>query len=221
VLATHHLLDAIRRAGLHDCRVLITASAAVYAPSDAPLDERAAVRPDSPYALSKLAQELLGQRAGVEDGIEVIVARAFNHTGPGQSPSFMASAFAQQIALLERQRGEPALQVGNVEARRDLSDVRDVVRAYTMLMTRGQPGEVYNVAAGSAPTVRSVIDTLARLAGLRLKLEVDPARLRPLDNPVLIGDASKLRRQTGWRPEIPLEQTLADLLEFWRRHSEK
>jgi GDP-4-dehydro-6-deoxy-D-mannose reductase len=217
VLATHHLLDAIRRADLGGCRVLITGSAAVYAPADTPLDEDAAVRPDSPYALSKLAQEMLGRRAVDEDGIDVIVARAFNHTGPGQSPAFMASGFAQQIARLERQGGEPVLRVGNVDARRDLSDVRDVVRAYAALMSNGVPGEVYNVASGRAPTVRTVIDTLADLAGLHLRLEVDPARLRPLDSPVLVGDASKLRGTTGWHPTIPLEQTLADLLHYWRQ----
>jgi GDP-4-dehydro-6-deoxy-D-mannose reductase len=215
VLATHHLLDALRRAGTR-CRVVVTGSAAIYAPSPDPLTEGARVAPDSPYALSKLAQERLGVRAVAEDGIEVVLTRSFNHTGPGQSPSFMASGIARQIALIERGALEPVLRVGNVEARRDLTDVRDVVRAYTVLMEAGTPGEVYNVASGVGRTVGAVIDTLVALAGVQVRVEVDPDRLRPLDNPVLVGDASKLRGLTGWAPSIRFDRMLGDLLEYWR-----
>jgi GDP-4-dehydro-6-deoxy-D-mannose reductase len=216
VLATHHLLDALRRTG-RLCRVLITGSAAVYAASPSPLTEESPVAPDSPYALSKLAQERLGVRAVAEDGLEVVVTRSFNHTGPGQSPAFMASGVARQIALIERGALEPVIRVGNLEARRDLTDVRDVVRAYAALIEAGRPGEVYNVASGLGRTVAEVITALVALAGVDVRVEVDPSRLRPLDNPVLVGDASRLRALTNWTPEISFEQMLQELLEYWRR----
>lgn len=215
VLATHHLLDALRRVGAA-CRVLVPGSAAIYAPSPKPLREDAPLAPDSPYALSKLAQEELARRAVVEDGIEVVVTRSFNHTGPRQAPSFMASSIARQIALIERGAIEPVLQVGNVDAQRDLTDVRDVVRAYAALMQAGSPGHVYNVASGRGHTVRAVIEALVALANVHVRVETDPARLRPLDNPILVGDASKLRALTGWEPRIPFETMLRDLLEYWR-----
>lgn len=216
VLATHYLLDALRRAEVA-CRVLVPGSAAVYAPSAEALREDDRLAPDSPYALSKLAQEGLGRRAAAEDGIEVVTTRSFNHTGPRQTPSFVASSIARQIARIERGAVEPVLLVGNVDARRDLTDVRDVVRAYAALMAAGTPGDVYNVASGTARTVRSVIDALVAIASVRVRVETDPARLRPLDNPVLLGDASKLRALTGWVPRIPFEAMLRDLLEYWRR----
>ena len=215
VLATHYLLDALRRAGV-GCRMLVTGSAAVYAPSPEPLTEQSPLAPDSPYALSKLAQESLGVRAVVEDGVDVILTRSFNHTGARQTADFVAPAVARQIALIERGELEPVLRVGNVEARRDLTDVRDVVRAYAALMKAGVPGEVYNVASGVGHTIRSVIDALVRAAGVHVRVETDPARLRPIENPVLVGDASRLRALTGWTPRIPFEQMLRDLLEYWR-----
>ena len=215
VLATHYLLDALRRAGVR-CRMLLTGSAAVYAASLEPLTEASPLAPDSPYALSKLAQESLGARAVAEDGVDVIVTRSFNHTGPRQTADFVAPAVARQIALIERGELEPVLRVGNVEARRDLTDVRDVVRAYAALMEAGVPGQVYNVASGVGHTIRSVIDALVRAAGVHVRVETDPARLRPIEKPVLVGDASRLRALTGWAPRIPFEQTLRDLLEYWR-----
>jgi GDP-4-dehydro-6-deoxy-D-mannose reductase len=217
VLGTHHLLDALRRTRSDGgCRVLVTGSAAVYAPSPSPLHEGSGIHPQSPYALSKLAQEMLGRRAVSEDGLEVIVTRSFNHTGPRQSPAFMASGFARQFVRIERGDSEAILRVGNVDAQRDLSDVRDVVSAYVALMERGIAGEVYNVASGVARSARWVIDTLAGLAGTPVRLEVDAERLRPFDAPILVGDASKLRGATGWIPQIPIERTLADLLDYWR-----
>jgi GDP-4-dehydro-6-deoxy-D-mannose reductase len=215
VLATHHLLDALHRTG-RPCRVLITGSAAVYARSATPLVETHPVAPDSPYALSKLAQEALGVRAVSEDAIDVILTRSFNHTGPRQQPAFVAPSVARQIALIERGAAEPVLRMGNVDAQRDLTDVRDVVRAYAVLAAAGTPGDVYNVASGVGRTIRSVIDTLASLAGVVVRIETDPERLRPSDNPVLVGDARKLRALTGWAPRIPFEQTMRDLLEYWR-----
>jgi GDP-4-dehydro-6-deoxy-D-mannose reductase len=215
VLATHHLLDALRRTG-RPCRLLVTGSAAIYAPSAAPLTEDSPLAPDSPYAVSKLAQEALGARAVVEDGVGVILTRAFNHTGPRQDAAFAAPGIARQIALIERGAIEPVLRAGNVEAQRELTDVRDVVRAYAALMTAGAPGEIYNVASGVGRSIRSVIETLAALARVRVRIETDPDRLRPSDKPVLVGDSHKLRALTGWAPQIPFEQTMRDLLDYWR-----
>jgi len=215
VLATHHLLDGLRRSG-HRCRVLVTGSATVYAPSLTPISESSTLTPDSPYAVSKLAQEMLCGRCVIEDGCDVVLTRSFNHTGARQSPSFLAPSVARQIALIERGEQEPVIRVGNLEPRRDLSDVRDVVRAYVELMERGISGETYNVASGVARPVREVVDALAASARVPVRIEVDPSRVRPVDNPVLTGDASKLRSLTGWAPEIPFAQMIADLLNYWR-----
>jgi GDP-4-dehydro-6-deoxy-D-mannose reductase len=216
VLATHHLFDALRRAG-GACRVLVTGSAAIYAPSLTPLTEGSRIAPDSPYAVSKLAQESLGLRAGVEDGLEVLVTRSFNHTGPRQASAYVAPSIARQIALIERGGVEPVIHVGNLEAARDITDVRDVVRAYVLLVHAGTPGEVYNVASGVGHSIRSILDGLVELSGTRLRIQTDEQRLRPRDNPILVGDSSKLRAVTGWTPNIRFDQMLRDLLEYWRR----
>jgi GDP-4-dehydro-6-deoxy-D-mannose reductase len=217
-LATHHLLDALFDTGV-DARVLITGTSYVYAPGTGPIGEDDPVAPIGPYAVSKFAQEQLALYAGRHDGLDVVVARAFNHTGPRQQPSFAAPAFARQIALIERGVLPPVLKVGNLEATRDLTDVRDVGRAYRALMTSAASGSVYNIASGTGRTVRAIVDALVARAGVPIAIEVDPARLRPNDVPVLIGDASRLRRLTGWAPEIPFDQTLDDLLEYWRNQA--
>jgi len=214
-LATAHLLDAVRRARLA-CRVLVTGSAAVYAPSDDPIAEDGPLAPASPYALSKLAQERIAARAFAGDGLATIIARPFNHTGPGQSAAFAAPAFARQIALIERGRLEPVLRVGNLDARRDLSDVRDVVRAYVLLMDRATPGAIYNVGSGTGRTIRSVLDALVSRSRVPVRVEPGPERLRPSDVPSLVADTTRVREATGWKPEIPFERTLDDLLQYWR-----
>lgn len=215
VFGTHRLFDALRLAGVR-CRVLVTGSAHVYAASDTPITEQHPLAPASPYALSKLAQEQLALRAAVEDGVEVIVSRSFNHTGPRQQPSFVAPSIARQIALIERGELEPVIRVGNLDAQRDLTDVRDTVRAYAALMTSGIPGTVYNVASGVGRPVRAVLDALVARARVPIRVETDPSRVRAKDIPVLIGDASRLRAATGWEPRIPFDQTIDDLLDYWR-----
>jgi GDP-4-dehydro-6-deoxy-D-mannose reductase len=215
VLATHHLFDALRRAG-GGSRIVISGSATVYRSSEAPLTEDSPLAPASPYGLSKLAQEQLGLRAIDEDGLEVIVARAFNHTGPRQAPSFMAPTVARQIALIERGALEPVLRIGNTTARRDLSDVRDVVRAYEALMHRGAPGVVYNVASGEGHAVGDVLNALTSRSRVAVRTEVDPSRLRRADVPILVGDPSRVRAATGWTPEIPFDRMIDDLLAYWR-----
>jgi len=215
VLATHYLFDALRRAGVH-ARVLVTASATVYAPSDRPIAEDGPIAPGSPYALSKLAQEMRTLRAAVEDGLEVIVARAFNHTGPRQTPSFAAPSFARQIALMERGALPPVIRAGNLAPRRDLSDVRDVVRAYIALMDRGAGGAIYNVASGVGRPIGDVLEALIARARMPVTVEIDPSLLRPNDTAALVGDCTRLQRDTGWSPQIAFDQMLDDLLEYWR-----
>lgn len=214
VIGTHHLLDAVRRAGI-PCRILITGSAAVYAASPTPITEAAAVAPVSPYALSKFAQERLGLRAIEEDGVEVVTTRSFNHTGPRQTPAFVAPSIARQIALIE-QGAEPVVRVGNLDAFRDFTDVRDVVGAYILLMERGRSGDLYNVASGVAYGMHQILDALLKRARRPIRIEQDPNRMRPHDTPVIIGDASRLRTVTGWEPRIGFEQMLDDLLDYWR-----
>jgi GDP-4-dehydro-6-deoxy-D-mannose reductase len=215
VIATHHLFDGLRRNGDH-ARVLVTGSATVYARSSEPIAETSPTAPDSPYALSKLAQEMLALRAVAEDGIDVVLTRSFNHTGPGQSPSFVAPSMASQIARIERGLQPPILKVGNLDSERDLTDVRDVVRAYIALMKNGATGEIYNVASGTGRTIRSLLDALIAAARVPVHVETDPARIRPVETSALIGDASKLRDLTGWDRQISFEQMLRDLLDYWR-----
>lgn len=215
VLATHILLDELRRLA-HGARVLVTGSATVYAASDTPVDEGARLAPASPYALSKLAQEARALRALREDGLEVVVARSFNHTGPRQTADFAAPSFARQVALIERGALAPIIRVGNLEAIRDFSDVRDVVRAYRLLAERGASGRIYNVASGVGRTIRSVLDGLVARCRVAVEVELEPTRLRPSDTPALVGDSTRLRHDTGWEPEFSFDRTLDDLLDYWR-----
>ena len=211
VIGTHNLLEAARQLQL-ECRVLVTGSALIYQQSREPLAEDAAIGAATPYGVSKLAQEM----TAAASPLPVLLARPFNHAGPGQSPQFVTSSFARQIADIERGQKEPVLLVGNLEARRDITDVRDTVRAYEALAERGQPRRPYNICSGLAYSMRELLDILLTLARVDVRIEVDPSRLRPSDNPVIVGDHSRLTADTGWRPEIPIEQTLSDLLAYWR-----
>jgi GDP-4-dehydro-6-deoxy-D-mannose reductase len=214
-LGTHHLLAALGRESV-PARVLVVGSAAVYRPSDGALDERSPIGPTSPYGLSKLAQELIALHAGATEDVEVIVSRSFNHIGPGQSPDYFAASFARQIVDIAEGRAEPVLRVGNLTPRRDLTDVRDTVRAYRALMEHGRRGEVYNVCAGRAYAISEILDGFLAESGIQVRIEPDPARLRPVDQPVLLGSCAKVHRETGWAPQIPLAQSLRDLLADWR-----
>ena len=215
VLSTHYLLDALRRAGA-PCRIVIPGSANVYAPSAAPLGEDSPIGPASPYAVSKLAQEQLSIRALVEDGLEVVIARAFNHIGARQDPTFAVAGMARQIAQIEQGRAEPVIRVGNLETHRDLTDVRDTVRAYALLMDLGVSGGIYNVASGVGRQMRAVLNALVARSSVAVDIVLDHARLRPSDLPVLLGDATRLRTETGWEPHLSFDRTLDDILEYWR-----
>jgi GDP-4-dehydro-6-deoxy-D-mannose reductase len=215
VVGTLNLFDAMRTQG-RTSRVLITGSATIYKPSNAALTEADPLAPNTPYGTSKLAQELGALRAWREHGIPVIVSRSFNHTGPRQTPAFAAPAFARQLARIEAGLMPPVMKVGNLEAARDLSDVRDTVRAYHALMTHGRPGECYNVCRGTAVSMQAVLDGLRAHIRVPVTVEQDPARMRPADTPIVLGDPAKLTADTGWTPAIPFDTTLADLVEYWR-----
>ncbi len=216
VRVTHRLLRAVAR-HVADARVLVTASAAVYAPSDAPLSEDARVAPATPYGVSKLAQEMLALGAAREEGLDVVVVRPFNHIGPRQDPGYFAPAFARQIARIEAGLESGPMRVGNLTPRRDLTDVRDTVRAYQLLMRHAQRGETYNVCRGEALAIGDLLDLLRAAATRAVEVEIDPAKLRPVDLPILLGDHGRLTARTGWQPEIPIAQTLADILDEQRR----
>ncbi len=213
-IGTHYLLETAREVGL-DCRVLVTGSALVYRPSSEPIAEDHDIGPSTPYGVSKLAQEMTAR----ESPIDTLLVRPFNHAGPRQSPAYATSAFAQQIAEIEAGRREPVLRVGNLEAKRDITDVRDTVRAYQALVERGAPRRPYNVCSGRAYSMRELLDILLSLARVHVRVETDPARLRPSDTPVVHGSHARLTAETGWEPRIPIEQTLSDLLDHWRARS--
>jgi len=215
VLATEHLFDALRREGIR-CRVLVPGSATVYAASSEPISEDGPIAPTNPYAISKLAQEQLALRAIQEDGLDLVLTRSFNHTGPGQTAEFAAPSMARQIALIERGELEPVIKVGNLDAQRDVTDVRDVVRAYAALMQSGRTGVIYNVASGVARSIRSILEALVSRSKLPVRIEVDQARMRPNDVPVVVGNHSRLTEATGWHPQVSFDQMLDDLLTYWR-----
>ena len=217
VEGTCNVLEAARRCGAR--RALVVSSADVYGNLDAaslPVDENAPLRPVTPYGASKAAAEMLCVQAAEGHGLEVVRARAFNHLGPGQSDRFVAAALASRIAANERS-GARTVSVGNLTARRDFTDVRDVVRAYRLLVLRGVAGEAYNVCSGSAIGIREIADALISRAAHPMELATDDTLLRPTDVIEMVGDPSKLRAATGWHPEIALPQTLDDLLGYWRR----
>jgi GDP-4-dehydro-6-deoxy-D-mannose reductase len=214
VRGTHHLIEGLRLENVH-ARIVIPSSAMVYAASNAALGEDDPLLPNSPYGLSKLAQEMLGRHA-TGDGLTVTIARAFNHVGPRQNPFFAASGFARRIADIEAGRWEPEITVGNLEARRDLTDVRDTVRAYQLLLERGANGRAYNVCSGRAIAIRELLDMLLARAHVPVRVRVDPARYRPNDVPLVLGNPARIHDELGWRAEIPLERTIDDLLAYWR-----
>ena len=213
VLGTHNLVEALR-AFAPDAHMLNTCSALVYAPSTAPQSEDNPLIPASPYGLSKLAQEMVG--AGNPDGPFVYLARPFNHFGPRQDPSFVGAGFARTIALIEAGRMRPEIQVGNLEPLRDLTDVRDTVRAYRLILEKGTPGRPYNVCSGRPVKIAHLLDMMLRRSRVSIRVVVDPTRYRPNDSPIVHGNPARIREEIGWTPRIPIEQTIDDLLAYWR-----
>lgn len=218
ILAQLNVLKAVTDAGARP-RVLIVASADEYGrvqAEDLPVDEDTPLRPVNPYAVSKVAQDYMGLQYNLSHGLPVVRVRPFNHTGPRQETGFVVPDFCSQIAAIEHGLQAPVLRVGDLTARRDFSDVRDIVRAYRLALTLGTPGQVYNVGASQAVSVQDVLDTLLALSHAKIAVEQDPGRMRPSDIPVIVSDCSRLRAITGWRPLWRLEQTLSDTLDYWR-----
>lgn len=213
VMGTHHVVEALR-AVAPDTKLLITSSAHIYGSSLDPINESYTIAPDSPYALSKLAQEMVG--FGNAGRPPVYIARPFNHFGPRQDPSFVSAAFARQIAQIETGLIPAQIRVGNLEALRDLTDVRDTVRAYRLIVERGVPERPYNICSGVALAVHTLLDMLLAEATVKVEVVTDPARYRPNDSPMLLGDPSRAKQELGWEAAVPTEQTVRDLLEYWR-----
>jgi GDP-4-dehydro-6-deoxy-D-mannose reductase len=216
--ATRNLYEAVLRWGGKP-RILYVSSALVYGNPQADehlIDEEFPLRPVSPYAASKAAADLASYQYTHGGGLEIVRVRAFNHIGPRQSPDFAVPHFARQIAAIERGLQPPRLETGDLSPRRDLTDVRDMARAYCMLMEQGQVGEAYNVGTGEAYSMQAILDQLLGMARVRVEVVQDPRLIRASDAAALRADAGKLRRLTGWAPQIPLSQTLSDILEYWR-----
>ena len=219
LLGTFNLVEVLREKA-PQARLLFVSSSDVYGflhPIDHPLREDEPLQIVNPYAFSKACSEMLVSFYQRIEGLDSLIVRAFPHTGPGQSPLFVCSDWAYQIAQIEKGEHQAFLKVGNIEIKRDFTDVRDVIQAYLGLLEKGRRGEIYNVCSGEAVSLRWILETLLAQAREEIKVEVDPARLRKTDIPVLYGDNSKLKKTTGWEPRIPLAQTLKDLLNYWRR----
>jgi GDP-4-dehydro-6-deoxy-D-mannose reductase len=215
-LGTHYLLSAIAD-DAPGARVVVVTSAMVYGPSAEPLAEDSPLRPGSPYGLSKLAQDRLAALAAT-DGINAVIARPFNHTGARQAPSFAIPGFAQQIARIEAGLAEPVLRTGNLDAERDLTDVRDVVDAYAVIAARGDAGAAYNVCSGVAWRIGDLLERLLQRSRVAVRVEQDDARMRPVELPRLVGDNARLRA-LGWAPRVSIDTMLDDVLEYWRARS--
>lgn len=212
-----NLLEACRQV-VPGARVLVVSSAEIYGstPGDTPLDENVPFAPASPYSVSKVAQDMLGLQYYLAYRLPIVRARPFNHIGPGQGSGFVAADFASQIAAIEAGQRAPVMYVGNLEAERDFTDVRDVVRAYLLLARHGEPGEAYNVCSGQGHSIQYLLDTLLSYSAVSIEVRQDPARMRPSDVPRRVGNAAKLRNHTGWTPQISFEQSLLDTLNDWR-----
>ena len=220
ILCQVNLLEAVRAERLSP-RLLVVGSSEEYGlvhERETPVGEDHPLRPLSPYAVSKVAQDMMGYQYWRSYGIPIIRTRAFNHSGPRRGDVFATSNFARQVAEIEAGRREPVIEVGNLEPRRDFSDVRDIVRGYFTLLERGEAGEVYNLCSGRAWSIRQVLEFLLKASSVpSVTVRTRADRMRPSDVPLLIGDAGKIERATGWRTEISFEHTLRDLLEYWRQ----
>ena len=219
IIGQLNIFEAVRAAAI-DPWIQIACSSEEYGlvhEDETPIKETNPLRPLSPYAVSKVGQDYLGYQYFKSFGTKVVRTRGFNHDGPRRGDVFVSSNFAKQLASIEKGKKPPVIHVGNLEARRDFTDVRDIVRGYWLALDGGcEPGEAYNLCSGKDYSIQKVLDLLIEMSGLEVEVREDPARLRPSDVPVLLGDASKFHAATGWEPKIPYEKTLSDMLEYWR-----
>jgi GDP-4-dehydro-6-deoxy-D-mannose reductase len=215
-----NLFEAMRELGLVEgTRIQLAGSSEEYGmvyEDEVPITEDNPLRPLSPYGVSKVGQDLLGYQYHESYGLYTVRTRAFNHTGPRRGDVFVSSNFARQIATIEKNKTEPVIKVGNLDARRDFTDVRDMVKAYWLALEKGEAGEVYNLGSGKDVTIRKMLDILLSFSDLGIEVEQDPSRMRPSDVEILLADTTRFHDLTGWEPEIPLEKTLEDLLNYWR-----
>lgn len=213
-----NILEALRELD-YKPRVLFIGSGEEYGhilPNETPIREGNASRPGNIYAATKACQNMLAKIYADAYGLDVMMVRAFNHIGPNQQPLFVVADFCKQVAEIEAGSREPVMKVGNLSAKRDFTDVRDVVRAYALLMESGCAGETYNIGSGHAIAIEDILGIILRNSSVDIKVEVDSAKLRPVDVPIIEADTSKVYAATGWQPEIPLEQTICETLDFWR-----
>ncbi len=218
IISELNLLESIRDLGL-DTRIQVAGSSEEYGlvfEHETPISEENPLRPLSPYAVSKVAQDMLAYQYFRSYGIYAVRTRAFNHEGPRRGHVFVTSNFAKQIAEIEKGKKDPVIEVGNLNARRDFTDVRDMVKAYWLSLEKGEAGEVYNIGSGRAVTIREMLDMLLSFTHLDIEIRPVPERMRPSDVELLVCDCSKFKAVTGWNPEIPLEKTLRDTLDYWR-----
>jgi GDP-4-dehydro-6-deoxy-D-mannose reductase len=223
ITGTVHLFEAVRKSGC-DPRIQVAGSSEEYGlvrPDEVPITEKNPLRPLSPYGVSKVATDLLGFQYFRSYGLKTVITRAFNHTGPRRGEVFVTSNFAKQIAEIEKGTRVPVISVGNLEAQRDFTDVRDVVRAYWLALQKCTPGETYNICSEKTRKIQEVLDLLLSLSKKKdIKVRRDPARMRPSDVEILLGDCSKFKSATGWKPQIPFRKTMGDLLDYWRERLE-
>ena len=220
VIGQTNIFEAIRAVGC-PTRVQLACSSEEYGmvlPEEAPIKETNPLRPLSTYAVSKVAQDLMGYQYHQSYGMHIVRTRGFNHTGPRRGEVFVTSNFAKQIVEVERGRQSPVIHVGNLNAVRDFTDVRDTVVGYYLAIEKGKPGDVYNVATGKGYKIREMLDILLSFSTAKIETRPDPKRMRPSDVELLLGDATKLRKETGWEPKYKFEQTMKDLLDYWRAH---
>lgn len=218
VISQINILEVVRNLKI-DSLIHIAGSSEEYGlvfENEVPIKETNSLRPLSPYGVSKVAQDLLGYQYYKSYNLKIIRTRAFNHEGPRRGEVFVTSNFAKQIAEIEKGKKEPVIYVGNLQAVRDFTDVRDVVRAYYLALTKGRIGEVYNIASGKGYKIKEILDIYLKMSRTKVEVKVDESRLRPSDVELLIGDASKIKEECGWWPQIPFEKALEDLLNYWR-----
>lgn len=218
-VAQIHLLEAIRKEKLFDTKILIISSADVYgrvAKSDLPIDEDTPFMPVDPYAVSKITQDYLGLQYFLSYQLKIVRARPFNHTGPRQSPQFVVSSFAKKIAAIEKGEIKSVLTVGNLDTRRDFTDVRDMVQAYATLLEKGKIGDVYNIGSGVSHPISEILQKLLSFSKKEIRVEKDLTLMRPADAPDLVCDNKKIRDAILWKPTIPLDTTLEQTLDYWR-----
>ncbi len=214
-----NLLEALKNEQMTSTRVLVISSSEIYglvSTGDLPIDEDTPLKPVSPYGVSKIAQDYLGLQYFLAHKLSIVRSRPFGHLGPRLSEQFVASAFSKKIAEIEKQKREPVLTVGNLEAKRDLTDVRDMVKAYELLLVKGKLGEVYNIGSGVSYKIKNLLDMLLSFSEVKITIKTDSELFRPNDIPELLCDNTKMSKLTGWKPTIPIKESLKDTLDYWR-----